>query len=242
MYESETDVCDGIVRPDVDYVYASFRLGNQSTIAQLLNENVKSITTQTLTEYCMKEVFRVLCYFYLPPCGNSTHLAPPPSICHEECHTVQKECNTTWNTVFKNLHPILECSSTSMLLFPVPHCCTGAGLGLALDLPSSTVASSPEITPLPNESEGALTVASSPEITSLPKENEGASTVASSPETSSLPKENEGAMLQAVISVVVFLLLAVVATMIIVPLLVVVFSKRRRKKKLKNMQLDIMAM
>ena len=156
MYKSETDVCDGIVRPDVDYVYASFRLGDQSTIAQLLNENVKNITTLTHTEYCVKEVFRVLCYFYLPPCGDSTHLAPPPSICQEECHTVQKECNTTWNTVFKNLDPILDCSDTSMLLFPVPHCCTGAGLGLPLDLPSSTVASSPEITSLPRENEGTV--------------------------------------------------------------------------------------
>ena len=156
MYESETDVCDGIVRPDVDYVYASFRLGDQSTIAQLLNENVKSITTPTHTEYCVREIFRVLCYFYLPPCGNSTHLAPPPSICQEECHTVQRECNTTWNTVFKNLDPILECSDTSMLLFPVPHCCIGAGLGLPIDLPSSTVASSPEITSLPRENEGTV--------------------------------------------------------------------------------------
>ena len=223
MYKSETDVCDGIVRPDVDYVYASFRLGDQSTIAQLLNENVTNITTLTHTEYCMKEVFRVLCYFYLPPCGNSTHLAPPPSICQEECYMVQKECNTTWNTVFKNLDPIIDCSDTSMLLFPVPHCCTGAGLGLPLDLPSSTVASSPE-------------------ITSLPRENDGASTVASPPDTSSLPRENEGAVLEAVVSVVVSILLAAVAMMIIVPLLVVVFSKRQRKKKLENMQLDIMAM
>ena len=129
---------------------------------------------------------------------------------------VQMDCNTTWNTVFKNLDQIIDCSDTSILLFPVPHCCTGAGLGLPLDLPSSTVASFPEITSLP-----------------------GASNVASPPKTSSLLKENEEA---AVISVVVFLLLAVVAMMIIVPLLVVVFSKRRRKKKLENMQLDIMAM
>ena len=156
MYKSETDVCDGIVRPDMDYVYASFRLGDQSTVAQLLNENVKNITTPTHTEYCMKEVFRVLCYFYLPPCGDSTHQTPPSSICQEECHTVQKECNTTWNTVFKNLDPIIDCSDTSMLLFPVPHCCTGAGLGLPLDLPSSTVASSPEITSFPRENEGAV--------------------------------------------------------------------------------------
>ena len=223
MYKSETVVCDGIVRPDVDYVYASFRLGDQSTIAQLLNENVNNITTPTHTEYCMKEVFRVLCYFYLPPCGDSTHQAPPSSICQEECYMVQKECNTTWNTVFKNLDPIIECSDTSMLLFPVPHCCTDAGLGLPLDLPSSTVASSPE-------------------ITSLPKENEGTSTVASPPDTSLFPRENEGAVLQAVISVLLSILLAVVVMMIIVPLLVVVFSKRQRKKKLENMQLDIMAM
>ena len=159
MYISETDVCDGVVRPHIDYVYASYRLGNQSTIAQLLSKNIKNIGTDQ-NEYCMKQVLRALCHFYLPPCGNFTHPAPPSSICQEQCQTVQETCHTTWSTLlstFDSVDLVIECNDTSALLFPVPHCCTDAGLGRSVHLPlSSTVAISPEISSLPHENGGAV--------------------------------------------------------------------------------------
>ena len=53
----------------------------------------------------------------------------------EECQVVQEECQTTWDAIllaFKTVDPIIDCNDTSTVLFPIPHCCTGAGLGVSL--------------------------------------------------------------------------------------------------------------
>ena len=113
---------------------------DKSTIINQLNENLKDVDTliDDHNEDCVKKVFRVLCRYYLPPCGNSTHPVPPSSICQEECQMVQKKCNRTWETVlfvFKDIPlPTIQCNDTSRLLFPVPHCCSDGGLGLSLHL------------------------------------------------------------------------------------------------------------
>ena len=139
-YETNTKICGDVLRLNVDYVYAKSSLGDQKTIARLLNMKITEIETviDGLDEDCVKQVFRVLCHFYLPPCGNTTHPAPPSSICQEECQMVQENCQKTWTSVllaFKaDLDVLIECSDTSNLLFPVPHCCTGAGIGINLSL------------------------------------------------------------------------------------------------------------
>ena len=83
MYKSESVVCDGVLRLGIDHVYARSRLGDQNTIAQLLNNNLKTVerVIADQNEVCVKQVLRVLCNFYLPPCGNATHPIPPSSIC-----------------------------------------------------------------------------------------------------------------------------------------------------------------
>ena len=136
VYKWETAVCEGVVRRGIDSVYARSRLGDQSTIAQLLNESIKDVERLIAdhTDSCVDQVFRVLCNFYLPPCGNATHPVPPSSICQTECEMVLQNCQTTWDAVmlaFKTVDPIPDCNDTSRLLFPVPNCCTGAGLGMS---------------------------------------------------------------------------------------------------------------
>ena len=59
LYTSDTTICEGVVRPGIDCVYVASRLGNQSTIAQLLNKNIQ-ITMTLLTDHdqnCVKQVF-----------------------------------------------------------------------------------------------------------------------------------------------------------------------------------------
>ncbi|CAI8031474.1 Deleted in malignant brain tumors 1 protein, partial [Geodia barretti] len=134
VYKWETAVCEGVVRRGIDSVYARSRLGDQSTIAQLLNESIKDVERLIAdhADSCVDQVFRALCNFYLPPCGNATHPVPPSSICQTECEMVLQNCQTTWDAVmlaFKTVDPIPDCNDTSRLLFPVPNCCTGAGLG-----------------------------------------------------------------------------------------------------------------
>ena len=133
VYESEIEMCNGVMRLDIDCVYVSLKLGNQSIIAKRLNREIKDVVSLIADheEHCVKQVFRVFCHFYLPTCGNITHLAPPSSICQEECQMVQQECQPTWDTVLvalKTIPHIIDCTDTSKLLFPVPHCCTGAEL------------------------------------------------------------------------------------------------------------------
>ena len=149
MYTAQTDVCEGVVRLDIDYVYARSRLGTQSTIARMLNDNVKSLGSIIGDEdrKCLKIVYRALCHFYLPPCGNASNLTPPTSICPEECEMVRENCAKTWSTVLlafnDDMTPLIDCDDTSSLLFPLPHCCTGAGLGLLQLLSLSSPSSSP---------------------------------------------------------------------------------------------------
>ena len=138
IYKSETVVCVGVRTFGIDSVYATSVLGDQSTIAALLDQHIRKVETTVISDHdeeCVKQVFRVLCHFYLPPCGNTTHQAPPSSVCQEECQMVQDKCRATWDSVLltlSDLDLILNCNDTSTLLFPVPHCCTGAGLGLLL--------------------------------------------------------------------------------------------------------------
>ena len=96
-----TKICDDVLRLNLDYVYAKSSLGDQKTIARLLNMKITEIETvlDGLDEDCVKQVFRILCHFYLPPCGNTTHPAPPSSICQEECQMVQENCHKTWTSV-----------------------------------------------------------------------------------------------------------------------------------------------
>ena len=132
-YIWENDICRGSFRTGIDYVYVKSALGNQSTISNLLNSLKKEAVGTFENDHdkdCEKEVFRVFCHYYLPPCGNS---ASPSSICQEECQMVQDRCQRIWHSVFlafKTIDPVLDCSDTSKFLFPVPHCCTGAGLGM----------------------------------------------------------------------------------------------------------------
>ena len=114
-------------------MYAKLSLGNQTVIADFLNKEIDIESGDD--EDCIKMMYRVLCHYYLPPCGNTTHPAPPSSICQEECQMVQDKCEDTWNAALLALYkmdikPVIDCSDTSNLLFPVPHCCTGAGLGM----------------------------------------------------------------------------------------------------------------
>ena len=164
MYQSRATICDGVVRPGVDYVYVSSRMGGQEAIAEHLNNNIKDAKAliDNHDEDCVKQVFRVFCHFYLPPCGNSTHPVPPSSICQEECQIVQNKCQKMWDTLllaFKNIDQIIQCNDTSRLLFPVPHCCTGAGLGLSFQPSPSSVNNSPKQNSLPNRNGSSRNIA-----------------------------------------------------------------------------------
>ena len=144
-YKFETDVCDGALRVGLDNVYMSNRLdGNQSSISKNMNskiQNMEAIITRHSKE-CVEQVYRVICYYYLPPCGNITYTQSPSSLCQEECVHVEESCQATWQAaklVFTD-PPFVDCEDTSQLLSPLPNCCTGAGI----ELPNIIIATSPD--------------------------------------------------------------------------------------------------
>ena len=138
MYTAETQVCKDVLRLGVDYVYISNKLENQSSISKALNANIDNARDliATHTQECVNQVFRLLCLYYLPGCGNATNIHSPTSICQEECSHVQETCAPTWQAAmlaFNDIEPSLMCEDTSQLLYPLPNCCTGAGIQLSSD-------------------------------------------------------------------------------------------------------------
>ena len=133
-YTGGVELCEGVLRPALDLIYIPKSHGTQSNISTILNSKIQ-ISHQLLATHdkdCVDQVFRVMCHYYLPPCGNFTHPLPPTSICQKECSQVQSKCQETWQTarVLLTPHPFINCDDTSELLFPLPHCCTGAGISV----------------------------------------------------------------------------------------------------------------
>ena len=243
MYTADTSVCSGSVKRGIDYVYARSRLGNQSTIAQLLNKNVREIESviDDHDKGCVNLVYRLLCQFYLPSCGNSTHPVRPSSICQKECDMVRKECSDTWDVVmlaFKSVSPTVDCTDTSNLLFPVAHCCTGAGLGQFHTLTRThTHTHTHTHTPLTNSLTHSLTHNTHPHTCSLTHSlTHFTATGSNSPR-----KRTSNEVTGAVVGVVVFILLAALL-MANLALLLLCLTKRHKRKQLERMQLDILAM
>ena len=132
-YVVETEVCADVLVPGSDYVFIRNSLGTQTSISTTLAKNYEH--TRWLIalsdKECLRQVSRAICHYYLPPCGNITHTSPPSSLCHEECVHIQSNCHTAWQAAaisFINSYNFINCDSTSRLLFPLPICCTGAGI------------------------------------------------------------------------------------------------------------------
>ena len=141
VYEFSADVCNLILRLGVDFVYVSNKLGgSQNNISTLLNDKIHSVKDIIAThdEDCVDDVYRVICSYYLPTCGNFTQSISPSSLCPEECIYVRDKCQDTWvvvNLAFTDPQ-FIECNDTSHLIFPLPNCCTG--FGIELFSPTST--------------------------------------------------------------------------------------------------------
>ena len=112
-------------------IYISNRLdGTQQSISILLNNTFQNleVITATHSEDCVDMVFKVICHYYFPTCGNITHLHLPSPLCQEDCSYVQNNCQATWTAAQVAFTDTLfiSCDDISQLL--VPNCCTGAGI------------------------------------------------------------------------------------------------------------------
>ena len=131
--------CDDFYESGVDYVYIPYeRIGGSFS---MFMRNIVRFGPQLLAslESCYETARRVICHFYLPPCGNSTHFQPPTSVCGNTCHQLRDLCPTEWDRVvetFEQNRIILEvdgflfidCEDTGQYLSPLPYCCSKAGV------------------------------------------------------------------------------------------------------------------
>lgn len=87
--------CDVLYTPGVDYVYVSYRRGGNLDDILYYIELV-GLFISSLPFQCVELSRKVLCHYYLPPCGNSSMFEPPTSVCAEECSYVAETCPTEW--------------------------------------------------------------------------------------------------------------------------------------------------
>ena len=140
-YAGLASPCNSVFRAGVDYVYIPYTrtYGDQRRLSIYMNDSQLSVTF--IPEQCREVTIQLLCNYYLIPCGNSSVFQPPVSACSEQClHLRNDLCPNEWELVlayFRNNPGLvalglgfIECNNTGLILEPLPHCCTDAGITL----------------------------------------------------------------------------------------------------------------
>ena len=138
-YSGSCELCNEIFRESIDYVFIAAVHGSQQNITSFIDNEIPPYLKSTSFEEgdeCYKNMLRVICNYYLIPCGTESLQVPPYSICSEDCFAVERHCPGTWRTVKHSLenYNFISCQNTSNFIFPLPSCCTSVGI----ELPSKT--------------------------------------------------------------------------------------------------------
>ena len=132
---SRPNPCDVLFTSGVDYVYLPN--GRAFGSLDILNSFAAdaNVLINLIDEPCREVAREVVCYFYYPPCGNSTTFEPPKSVCPDECAYIRDTvCPLEWQLASQqlagipnllntyNLH-FINCSDPATYIEPLPHCC-----------------------------------------------------------------------------------------------------------------------
>ena len=127
-YQGGIEVCDGVFTEDVDNVFIAATHGSQENISMFLEKNVETTLISQFDDVtCHDLIYRIICKYYLSPCGTVSSQLPPSSVCPEDCSVVEAECPVAWAAAKSGLkeYNFISCDDTSAFLFPLPSCCTG---------------------------------------------------------------------------------------------------------------------
>ena len=124
--------CDSVYKSGTDYVY----IENSSESLQPLNvigevEDVLQVESSLNDFYCMNLTIHLICHYYLPSCGNSTHFKPPTFVCSDACHLLSQMCPTHWGAYeskLKGKSNPLNCSYIKQNTDPLNHSCSDLGV------------------------------------------------------------------------------------------------------------------
>lgn len=137
---SRDNPCDTLFREGVDHVFVPFRRasGDVVRLSDLVAD--ASLVVNYVPDPCKESARRLLCYFYYPPCGNSTIFEPPNTICSDTCLRVQNNhCASQWdlavawfsgnaNFITERGLNFIDCNDPGAFIYPLPHCCSDAGI------------------------------------------------------------------------------------------------------------------
>ena len=128
-------MCNSIFQVDVDYVFVLKQHVSQKLVSEILNNSIPTSLKPNFhsgLSFCLEGIFRILCNYYLSPCGNATFQIYPSSVCPDECSFIENECPEEWNTLELELRledkDFIKCDDTNALLFPLRSCCRDVGL------------------------------------------------------------------------------------------------------------------
>ena len=103
---------------------------NVKNVFDFLEKRDIKTALELASSNCRDKLYRVICNYYLSPCGTESSQVPPYSICPKDCFLVQNECPVAWDDVQQRLkdNQFISCHDTAAFLFPLSSCCTAAGL------------------------------------------------------------------------------------------------------------------
>ena len=126
-----TTLCEGVYQKGRDYVYISKQMTSvdYSKILNVIGDREQFFKENNSTHICTNPLLRMICHYYLPPCGNSTHFEPPTSVCEDACELLSEICPSLLGNFQDRLMSAtgdqLECSTS--ILEPLPHSCSNLG-------------------------------------------------------------------------------------------------------------------
>ena len=137
-YAGEATICNSVIQTSVDYVYIPHTRLSQYYISRFMND--AALVAAALPERCRDIAISLFCTFYFIPCGNSSMFYPPSSVCSEQCFHLMSLCPVEWQQaelfnaaradLIANGLSFIDCNNTGLIIEPLPHCCTDAGVTL----------------------------------------------------------------------------------------------------------------
>ena len=136
--------CDKLFMRGVDHVYIPRKRnsGRFSALIAFISGITPLIHNPATNAKCLDMIDRLLCHYYVPPCGNSTVFEPPTPVCPHVCNYITEICEDAWEEIFKMAQNVdeylapkgltlINCSNPSEYLPPVPHCCSNLGIDIS---------------------------------------------------------------------------------------------------------------
>ena len=115
-----------------DYVYISKQrtVEYYKNILNAIHETEQFFKRHLNDDKCTNSTIRMICHYYLPPCGNSTHFEPPTSVCEAACELQSDECSSLLANFQQRLMTGDQLNCSTSILDPLPHLCYNLGLDI----------------------------------------------------------------------------------------------------------------